>query len=98
PETYEMTMQVMTEAFDVGRASGVPLEDGLVDAVMAGFQAEKAGGFVSSMQTDLMAGNPLEVSLLNGAVARIGESAGVPTPANGFISDCLTIASNRART
>ena len=97
PETYEMTMQVMTEAFDVGRASGVPLEEGLVEAVMAGFQAEKAGGFVSSMQIDLMAGNPLEVSLLNGAVARIGESAGIPTPANGFISACLTIANNRAR-
>ena len=96
PETYAMTLQVMREAVAVGQASGVPLDDGLVDSVMAEFLEEKAG-LISSMHTDLMAGNPLEVSLLNGAVARIGESAGVPTPANGFISACLTIADNSAR-
>ena len=96
PETYEMTMQVMTEALKVGQASGVPLDDGLPDSVMAGFQEEK-GGLISSMHTDLVAGNPLEVSLINGAVARIGREVGVDTPANGFIAACLAIADNRAR-
>ena len=96
PETYEMTMQVMNEALRVGQASGVSLDDGLPDAVMAGFLQEK-GGLISSMHTDLMAGNPLEVSLINGAVARIGVEFGVPTPANSFISACLTIADNKAR-
>lgn len=96
PETYEMTMQVMTEALTVGQASGVPLDDGLPDSVMAGFQEEK-GGLISSMHTDLVAGNPLEVSLINGAVARIGREVGVDTPANGFIAACLAIADSRAR-
>ena len=96
PETYEMTMQVMTEALKVGQASGVPLDDGLPDSVMAGFQEEK-GGLISSMHTDLVAGNPLEVSLINGAVARIGREVGVETPANSFIAACLAIADNRAR-
>ena len=96
PETYEMTMQVMTEALKVGQASGVPLDDGLPDSVMAGFLEEK-GGLISSMHTDLMAGNPLEVSLINGAVARIGREVGVDTPANSFISACLTIADRSAR-
>ena len=96
PETYDMALQVMQETHAVGNASGVPLADGIVDTVMANFLAE-TGGFVSSMQTDLMAGNPLEVSLLNGAVARIGKSLGVPTPANAFIAACLTIADNAAR-
>lgn len=96
PETYAMTMQVMEEALKVGQASGVPLDDGLPESVMAGFQEEK-GGLISSMHTDLMAGNPLEVSLINGAVARIGNEVGVATPANSFISACLSIADNRAR-
>ena len=96
PETYEMTMQVMTEALEVGQASGVPLEDGLPESVMAGFLVEK-GGLISSMHTDLMAGNPLEVSLINGAVARIGREVGVNTPVNSFISACLRIADKKAR-
>ena len=96
PETHAMTMQVMTEALKVGQASGVPLDDGLVDSVMVGFQEEK-GGLISSMHTDLMAGNPLEVSLINGAVARIGKEVGVNTPVNSMIATCLTIADKRAR-
>lgn len=96
PETFAMTMQVMEEALKVGQASGVPLDDGLPESVMAGFLEEKRG-LVSSMHTDLKAGNPLEVSLINGAVARIGREVGVPTPANGLIAACLAIADNKAR-
>ena len=96
PETYAMTMQVMTEALRVGQASGVALDDNLPDSVMTGFLEEKEG-LISSMHTDLVAGNPLEVSLINGAVARIGKEFGIATPANGFIADCLSIADNRAR-
>ena len=96
PQTYAMTMQVMVEALKVGQASGVTLNDDLPDAVMAGFLEEK-GGLISSMHTDLMAGNPLEVSLINGAVARIGKEVGVDTPANGFIAACLAIVDNKAR-
>ena len=95
PETYQMTMQVMNEALRVGQGSGVPLDDGLPDSVMAGFLKEK--GFISSMYNDLLAGNPLEVSLLNGAVARIGKEVGIETPANSFISVCLAIADRKAR-
>ena len=96
PETYAMTMQVMTEALKVGQASGVALYDELPDAVMAGFLEEK-DGFISSMYIDLVAGNPLEVSLINGAVSRVGREIGVDTPANSFIAACLTIADRRAR-
>ncbi len=96
PETYAMTQQVMTEALKVGQASGVALDDGLVDSVMRGFLEEK-DGLISSMHTDLMAGNPLEVSLINGAVVRIGKDMGVSTPANSFISACLSIADSKAR-
>lgn len=96
PQTYALTRRVMDEAFSVARASGAALDDGVVDAVMAGFQEEK-GDLLSSMYLDLQAGNPLEVGLLNGAVARIGARLGVETPMNGFIADCLSVADNRAR-
>ena len=37
------------------------------------------------MHTDLMAGRPLELDALNGAVVRAGIEAGVPTPVNDLI-------------
>ena len=37
------------------------------------------------MHTDLMAGRPLELEALNGAVVRAGWEAGVATPVNDVI-------------
>jgi 2-dehydropantoate 2-reductase len=37
------------------------------------------------MHTDLMAGRPLELEALNGAVVRAGREAGVATPVNDVI-------------
>lgn len=96
PETLGVTEQVMREAYDVGKASGVGLDDDLVETTLAGFLREK--DFVSSMYLDLVAGNPLELDVLNGAVSRMGKALGVDTPANDFITACLRIADNKGRT
>ena len=96
PETHALTVQVIDRGVESGADKWRSADDGLVDSVMAGFQEEKSG-LISSMHTDLMAGNPLEVSLINGAVARIGKEVGVDTPANSMIATCLAIADNRAR-
>lgn len=90
PETLAMTEQVMREAYNVGKASGVGLDDALVETTLADFLEEK--GFVSSMYLDLIAGNPLELDVLNGAVFRIGKELGIATPANEFIAASLRIA------
>ena len=37
------------------------------------------------MHSDILAGRPLELEALNGAVVRAGQAAGVPTPINHFI-------------
>tara|TARA_B100000809_G_C15100820_1_gene516848 strand:- start:825 stop:1760 length:936 start_codon:yes stop_codon:yes gene_type:complete len=95
PETLAMTEQVMQEAYCVGRASGVCLDDELVKNTLAGFLKEKS--FVSSMYLDLIAGNPLELDVLNGAVSEKGRELGIPTPANDFITSCLRIADNEGR-
>ena len=95
PETLDLTWRVMREAAAVGRASGVALDDDIVETTMAEFQ-ETSDELTSSMFLDLEAGNPLEITLLNGAVSRIGKQVGVPTPANDFITACLSIANAKA--
>ena len=39
----------------------------------------------ASMHADIMAGRPLELEALNGAVVRAGEAADVPTSINDLI-------------
>ena len=95
PETLDLTWRVMREAEAVARASGVELDGDVVESTMAEFQ-ETRDELTSSMFLDLEAGNPLELSLLNGAVSRIGGEVGVPTPVNDFITACLSVANNRA--
>ena len=96
PETHELTLRVMREAAEMGRAMGVKLDDDIVSSTMAHFQEFKHE-LVSSMYHDLVAGNPLELSVLNGAVSRMSKTLGVATPVNDFITACLTVADNRAR-
>ena len=96
PETSALALQVMQEAYDVGRASGVDLLEGIVQSHMEHFRSEK-DDLVSSMYMDLQAGKRLELSVINGAVSDVGRRAGVPTPLNDFITSCLSLADERAR-
>ena len=96
PETLELAWRVMREAEQVARAKGVGLDEDIVESTMAWLQ-EKKHDIMSSMHVDLQAGNPLERSVLNGAVSAAGKEVGVATPANDFITACLTVADNRAR-
>jgi len=43
----------------------------------------------ASMHADIMAGRPLELEALNGAVVRAGQSTGLPTPINDVIYAAL---------
>jgi 2-dehydropantoate 2-reductase len=44
-----------------------------------------------------MAGRPSELEAQNGAVLRLGQAVGVPTPVNAFIYHALLPAELRAR-
>ena len=50
----------------------------------------------SSMKSDLDNGRPLEVGVLNGAVARLARETGAPAPVNELIAMCLALPHNRA--
>ena len=90
PATERMTSDVLREVQSVAAARGIELLDSEVEAAMQSFR-DAGEDSVSSMFIDLQAGKPLEIEVLNGAVARMGAEAGVATPVNDFISACLAL-------
>jgi 2-dehydropantoate 2-reductase len=74
-----MLRSIMDEAWQVGRALGVPLADDLVDRqhrlVLA--QRDDEG---TSLRHDLLIGHRMELETLQGALRRMGRETGIPTP------------------
>ena len=95
PETLEFVRSIMWEAYTVAEAKGVNIAADYVDTTVDYFVSIK-GENTSSMYTDLMRGSPIEVEVLNGAVARIGAEMSIPTPVNSFIATCLSLYHARA--
>jgi 2-dehydropantoate 2-reductase len=95
PQAADLTARAVHEAAAVGRASGIDLAADLEERTLLEFEREKTE-LVSSMYMDLMAGKPLELMGLNGAVSELGRRHGVETPVNDFITACLSVAHNRA--
>jgi|SRR5690242_5199246 len=87
---------VMDEAVQVARASGILLPPGYADEQMTFIDTIPAT-MTSSMQVDLEHGNRLEVGWLSGDVVARGKKAGVATPANRAIADMLAIHAGGAR-
>jgi 2-dehydropantoate 2-reductase len=88
PELRRLLRQVMSETAALARAEGVPLDEAFVDAQMAG--ADKLPPHIkASMVGDLLAGKPLELPWLAGAVVRRSERHGLPAEANRFIAAAL---------
>ena len=81
PAGHALLEQLMTEVRAVGEAEGVQFA---TDPVAAGMATAERFSFdtKSSMQRDLERGARLEIEALNGAAVRLGQAAGVPTPAN----------------
>ncbi len=88
PTTTEMYFQVLTEVATVGRAEGVDIPESTVADLLSGTQAREPF-IIGSMGHDLIAGNPIEIGLLNGRVVELGKQHGVPTPANFAIDAAL---------
>ena len=95
PGTERLTAEVLREVQSVAGARGIELPDSEVEAAMQSFR-DAGEDSVSSMFMDLQAGKPLEIEVLNAAVARMGAEAGVPTPVNDFITACLALPHRKA--
>ncbi len=88
PDRRRFLHDVIAEAVAVGRAKGISLPEDYAEERM-GFVDGLPYDMTSSMHHDLERGNLLEVAWLSGAVARHGETLGVPTPANRAVFAAL---------
>jgi len=96
PETRPLFIQGMREIVAVAQACGVALGEEAVTAALAQLDALPYET-TASMQRDIMAGRPSELEAQNGAVARLGAAAGVPTPLHTFIYATLLPQERMAR-
>jgi 2-dehydropantoate 2-reductase len=79
PGTRRILGEAMTEIRDLAAARGVTLPADVVETTLA-FADKLPGAGSTSLQRDVVAGLPSELEAWNGAVVRLGEQAGVPTP------------------
>ena len=84
PEWREVVVGCLREIEAAGRANGVNFPLDVHDTTLA-YIEDNLADLQASMHTDVMAGRPLELEALNGAVVRAGRSGGVPTPINDVI-------------
>ncbi|HUG31054.1 MAG TPA: 2-dehydropantoate 2-reductase [Candidatus Limnocylindria bacterium] len=75
----EMMRAIMAEAWSVGRALGVPLDDDLVDRQHALVLAQKDDE-AASLRHDLLTGHRMELEALQGTLRRLGRETGIATP------------------
>lgn len=83
---------IVRECYAVGLKKGVALKPPNAADFLRLLEDElipKTAAHYPSMLRDLKRGRPLELDALNGAIARIGEDLGMPTPANKKLIESL---------
>lgn len=90
-----LCVAVLEEAALVGRADGARLGDDEAARILATLLTYPADAG-TSMYFDRLAGRPLEVETLTGAVVARGERLGIPTPLNGMLLALLQAISDSA--
>lgn len=92
PGTRQLLTDATTEIRDVALALDIKLPANVVPETLAWIDNLPADG-TTSLQRDILAGRPHELDAWTGAVVRLGNRAGVPTPVNSFLYE---IAAARA--
>lgn len=88
PDLFAMLKDAVREAETVARAKGIAVPVSMVEDVERAY-AQMAPEAKSSMLHDLERGRRLELPWLSGAVVRLGEEVGVPTPIHRFMATVL---------
>jgi 2-dehydropantoate 2-reductase len=95
PQVKELCLDILREAVAVARAEGAKLtEDDGARALATLF--EFSGELGTSMYFDRLAGRPLEVEALTGAIVAAGERHDIPTPLNRALLSLLRAISDAA--
>lgn len=90
PDTRKLFTDAMVEAIAVAGAKGIDLGADYLPREIA-LRSSMPPETKSSMQMDLEAGRRLELDWMSGAVARIGDELGMPTPIHHFIHTALKL-------
>jgi 2-dehydropantoate 2-reductase len=85
---FAMLKAAVAEALAVAHAKGVAVPPATVDEVAKAYAALPPQT-KSSMLEDLERGRRLELPWLSGAIVRIGQEVGVPTPIHRFVATVL---------
>jgi 2-dehydropantoate 2-reductase len=96
PPTRALMTQVMQEIVAVAQAQHIALPADVIPRTLAELAQFPPGG-TNSMQRDLMSGRPSELEALAGAVVRLGQALGVPTPVNTVLYHSLLPLELQAR-
>jgi len=88
PGTRALAQAALREVVAVANARGVALDPMQADATLR-FLDTLPYESTASMQRDMMEGRPSELEAQNGAVVRLGQAAGVPTPVHSFLYHAL---------
>ena len=95
PDVQALCLDVLAESVAVGRAAGAHLAPDEAQRIMSqllGYSPELG----TSMYFDRMAGRPLEIEALNGAIVAAGERHGIATPLNRALLTLLKAVSDAA--
>ena len=88
PDLRGMLKGAVAETLAVAHAKGIAVRDDMVEDVATAYDALPPQT-KASMLVDLENGRRLELPWLSGAVSRIGNEMGVPTPIHSFIAAVL---------
>jgi 2-dehydropantoate 2-reductase len=88
PRSRALLQALVEEIVAVARQAGVQVQEGDVTESMKIFDSLPPTAR-ASMAHDLEIGKALELPWLSGAVVRLGEKHGVPTPTHRFITQTL---------
>ena len=91
PEMLAFYRALMQEAYAVGKAKGVALDPGFIEARMNYLINKIEPGMKASMAHDLERGNRLELDWLSGKVRDLGRALGIPTPASDTVYTVLKL-------
>ena len=88
PQLAPVKQQIIDECLAVAKADGVTFDEdfmALIDRVFAGART------IASMQQDLMKGRKTEIDHMNGAVADLGRTFGIPCPLNRAMATMIRV-------
>ena len=88
PASWSLFRRLVEEAYAVARSCGVAIAPGAADERMAFAEQLEPEAF-SSLHDDLVAGRPMELDALHGALVRLADEHGVDVPATATVHALL---------